>query len=172
MEESMFNKKSNDASEVKESNSEPTIEVSTQETQEKPPRQEFSARSVSYVGPGLHLEGKVEVDEGLVVEGEVEGTITSTDNNLTVGKKGRICGELVGSVIEVRGTVEGEIYARDLVRLYSSAVIDGTIYCKKLVMDEGAVFNGSVDMNWDGEVAEDVPTENVDSEEKVLKVAG
>lgn len=168
----MFNKKSNDASEVKESKSEPMIEVSTQKTEQKSPRQEFSARSVSYVGPGLHLAGKVEVDEGLVVEGEVEGTITSTDNNLTVGKKGRISGELVGSVIEVRGTVEGEIYGRDLVRLYSSAVIDGTIYCKKLVMDEGAVFNGSVDMNWDGEVAEDVPPDSVDAEEKVLKVAG
>lgn len=168
----MFNKKNNGASELTESKSEPTIDVGAQDAEEKLPKKEYSARSVSYVGPGLQLSGHVKVDEGLVVEGEVEGTITSTDKNLTVGKKGRISGELVGSVIEVRGTVEGDIYGRELVRLYSSAVIDGTIYCKRLVMDEGAVFNGSVDMNWDGERSEDVPPVSAGSEEKVLKVAG
>lgn len=168
----MFNKKNNDASEVTESKSEPTIDVDAQDAEQKLPKPESSARSVSYIGPGLRLSGHVEVDEGLVIEGEVEGTITSTDKNLTIGKKGRISGELVGSVIEVRGSVEGEIYGREIVRLYSSAVVEGKIYCTKLVMDEGAVFNGSVDMNWDGERSENVEPARVDSEEKVLKVAG
>jgi cytoskeletal protein CcmA (bactofilin family) len=58
------------------------------------------------------------------------------------------------------------------VHLYSSAVVDGTISCKRLVIDEGADFNGSVDMNRDETVSQKEPLKGVESDEKLMKVAG
>jgi cytoskeletal protein CcmA (bactofilin family) len=169
LEGSMFNKKDNDTSNVSEPKSEPVIETATNE-EEKPVDPNLAARSVSYIGPGLSLTGEIIAEEGLVIEGEVEGKITSADKNLTVGKKGRVTGDIYGSVVELRGTVEGEIYSDVLVRLYSSAVVEGKIYCKRLVLDEGAEFNGTVDMNWDGKMSEEAPEADSDSEDSVVRV--
>jgi cytoskeletal protein CcmA (bactofilin family) len=152
--------------------SEPTIETKVEDKEPEAPAQQIATRSVSYVGPGMHFTGEITADEGLVIEGEVEGKITSSDKNLTVGKKGQVKGDIIGNVIEVRGSIEGEIFSYELVHLYSSAVIEGTISCKRLVMDEGAQFNGSIDMNWDGSVSQKEPLKSVESDEKVVKVAG
>ena len=152
--------------------SEPTIEAKVEDKEPEAPAQQIATRSVSYVGPGMHFTGEITADEGLVIEGEVEGKITSSDKNLTVGKKGQVKGDIIGNVIEVRGSIEGEIFGHELVHLYSSALIEGTISCKRLVMDEGAQFNGSIDMNWDGSVSQKEPLKSVESDEKVVKVAG
>ena len=64
----MFNKKDNDTSNVSEAKSEPVIETETIE-EDKPIDPSLSARSVSYIGPGLTLTGEINADEGLVIEG-------------------------------------------------------------------------------------------------------
>ena len=166
----MFKNNSNERVEQ----SEPTIDVEAEDKkQEKEtPEKQINTRSVSYIGPGLHMTGEITADEGLVIEGEVEGKITSSDKHLTVGKKGRVKGGIIGNVIEVRGTIDGEVVGHELVHLYSSAVVDGTISCKRLVIDEGADFNGSVDMNRDETVSQKEPLKGVESDEKLMKVAG
>lgn len=168
----MFNKKDGGTPDVSEPKSEPVIDTEGSETEAGSRDPSLSARSVSYIGPGLQLSGEIKAEEGLVIEGEVEGKITSTDKNLSVGKKGRIKGEIVGSVIELRGTVEGDIYSDVLLRLFSSAVVEGKLYCKRLVLDEGAEFNGAVDMNWDGGTSTEEPEKDGDSDDNVVRVAG
>ncbi len=143
----MFNKTSKDNKDNSEKSDAAASRESEQEITEAK-KAGTPTRTVSYIGPGLSFSGEVEVDEGLVVEGKVEGSIAGTDKNLVIGKKGKVKGDIRASVIEVRGTVDGEIYGSVRVHLFSTAVIDGTIYCKKLVMEEGAVLNGSVDMKW------------------------
>jgi len=103
-------------------------------------------RSASYIGPTLHIKGEITIDESLSIEGIVEGTITSEANKLTVGKQGRVNADIHGSIVEVRGKIDGDIHGNDIVHLYSTAVVAGTIHCKKIVMDDGAVFNGRIDM--------------------------
>ena len=152
--------------------SEAQEEVSLDEAQETSGRQEFSPRCVSYFGPGLQLTGEVTVSEGLVIEGTFDGNVTSTDENLTVGKKGRVKGELRGIVVSVRGTVEGKIYGDDVVRLYPTAVVDGTVYCKRLIIDDGATLNGNIDMAADDSGAAKTKLTSVDSGEPVSKAAG
>ena len=166
----MFKNKSNERMEQ----SEPTIgvEAEDQEQEQEAPAQQMVTRSVSYVGPGLRLTGEITADEGLVIEGEVEGKITSSDKHLTVGKKGRVKGDIIGNVVEVRGTIEGEVLGHELVHLYSSAIVEGAISCKRLVMDEGAEFNGSVNMNRDEAVPQKEPLKGVESDDKLMKVAG
>jgi cytoskeletal protein CcmA (bactofilin family) len=171
-EKAMFNKKNNETSEEQVSWSEPVIESQPEDAETAPSNEEYLARSVSYVGPGLQMSGNIVAEENLIIEGVAEGSIKCGDKQLTVGKKGRVSGQIVGNVIEVRGTVEGDIYSHEIVRLYPTAVVDGAIYCKRLVMDDKAVFNGSIDMNWDGAVPNEEPLTSVESDEKVVKAVG
>lgn len=147
-------------------------EVSVDEARETSARQEFAARCVSYFGPGMQLSGEVTVAEGLVIEGTFDGNVTSSDENLTVGKKGRVKGELHGIIVSVRGTVEGKIYGDELVRLYPTAVVDGTVYCKRLIIDDGATFNGNIDMAAENAATGKAKLTSVDASEPVSKAAG
>lgn len=169
----MFNKNSKDSSDTKGSSDTTEKKASPEAEQESPQATKAAnpTRTVSYIGPGLSFSGEVEVDEGLVVEGKVEGSIAGTDKNLVVGKKGHVKGEIRASVIEVRGNVDGDIYGSVRVHLYSSAVIDGTIYCKKLVMEEGAVLNGSVDMKWKEQAKQPAKLKSVESKSAEAKAA-
>jgi len=36
------------------------------------------------------------------------------------------------------------------VHLHPNAVLEGSVYCQRIIMDEGAVLLATVDMNWDG----------------------
>jgi cytoskeletal protein CcmA (bactofilin family) len=108
--------------------------------------EEQRTRSCSYVGPTLHIKGEINVDESLNIEGRVEGLIKSGDKKLTVGKQGRVSAEIHASIVEVRGRIEGDVHGEDVVHLYSTAIVQGTIHCKRLVVDDGAVFDGRIAM--------------------------
>lgn len=107
----------------------------------------LSARSVSYIGPGVHFTGVIAASEGLVIEGSFEGTLTQEGRSLTVGRQGRVSGEIEAGEIDIRGKVDGEIYATERVRLHSGCEVTGAIYCKKISTEEGALFNGTIDMS-------------------------
>lgn len=106
--------------------------------------EESRPRSCSYVGPTLHIKGEVTVEESLSIDGKIEGTITSKDKILTVGKQGQVNAEIHASVVEARGEIEGDIYCKDIVHLYSTAVVTGTIQCERLIVDDGAAFEGRI----------------------------
>lgn len=139
---------------------------------DRPSGQEFTPRSVSYVGPTVFFKGEISANEGLIIEGEIEGTIRHDNKNLTVGKQGRVRAAIHAKTIEVRGRIDGEIYGEEIVHLYSTAVVTGTIHCKRIIMDDGAEFNGKIDMS--GEVAKPRKTKLkiAENDEKIAKVAG
>lgn len=165
----MFNKNNRNESSDTDTRIDPTVDNKTARSS----GHEFHMRSVSYVGPNLRFTGDIRVDEGLVIEGEIEGTIVSEDKTLTVGKQGRVHGEIRGNTVEVRGRVDGEIYGHTLVHLHSTALVEGSVYCRRIVMDEGGVLNGSVDMTWEAEKTAKGKLTTVETTgEQVAKAAG
>lgn len=140
-------------------------------TNDRPSNQEFAPRSVSYVGPTVFFKGEISANEGLIIEGEIEGTIKHDNKNLTVGKQGRVRAEIHAKVIDVRGRVDGEIYGEEVVHLYSTAVVTGTIHCTRIIMDDGAEFNGAIDMSGQAAKPRKTKLKIAENDEKIAKVA-
>jgi cytoskeletal protein CcmA (bactofilin family) len=130
----MFNKKSED-------------DLATRQTA---PRigeaQPIRAKNVSVIGPTLVFRGELSADEDLVIEGTIEGKIAHHDKNLTIGKQGRVTADIHASAVIVEGELNGDIHSDGLVSLAQKSTVNGNIYCARLVMQEGARFNGSVEM--------------------------
>ena len=104
-------------------------------------------RSCSYVGPKMQVKGEIIVDESLNIDGRVEGQITSRDKKLAVGKDGQINANVKATVVEARGRIEGDIHAEDVVHLYSTALVRGTVRCSRLIVEDGAKFDGQLNMS-------------------------
>lgn len=103
------------------------------------------ASQASVIGKKLVIEGKVGGSETLLIEGQVKGEI-NLDGELTVGPSARVEAKVHGKNVTVDGTVVGDISADVRVELRPSADVDGNIKAPKIVVAEGAVFKGAVDM--------------------------
>ena len=104
------------------------------------------ARNVSVIGPTLIFKGDLIADEDLVIEGQIEGTIAHHNKNLTIGKQGRVKADLHANSIMVEGELVGDIHGDEVVTLASGSDVTGNIFCRRIVIENGARFNGKIDM--------------------------
>lgn len=97
------------------------------------------------IGKDSIVEGTIEVQGGLRVDGIVRGRISVTES-ISVGDSGRVEADLTVKIAVVGGKVVGNVLAEDRIELQSKAVVEGDITTKNLIVEEGAVFHGRCNM--------------------------
>ena len=110
-----------------------------------PSRSDGATPKGSHLGPGIVIDGTVSGREDLFVESTIRGKI-NIESDLRVGPNARIEASVHARNVTVEGTVVGEISADARVELTPSAKVDGNIKAPKIVVAEGAMFKGAVDM--------------------------
>ena len=100
------------------------------------------------VGKGSKVQGNITVQNSLRVDGMITGNIQSTDT-VIVGKEGKVKGEIKAKDILIAGVVRGQVYAENKVYLESKSTIEGDVKASRLVVDEGAAFDGQCTMKND-----------------------
>ncbi len=133
--------------------------------------QPMRARNVSVIGPTLIFKGDLVADEDLVIEGQIEGTIAHHKKNLTVGKQGRVKADLHASSIIIEGELVGDMHGDEVVSLANGADVTGNIFCRRVVIKDGAKFKGRIDMGDGGKVSL-VPKKAVQAESVRTKKPG
>lgn len=103
------------------------------------------------IGKGSSLEGTLKVENSIRVDGKIKGHITTTDS-LVIGKEGDIEGEIIARNAIVGGRVRGKINATGKIVLESKAFFQGEMKTSRLVIDDGAVFDGRCSMQKDGKL--------------------
>ncbi len=102
-------------------------------------------KDLNLIGVGTTIEGKVRSQGSIRVDGKVIGEVTASEN-MAVGSTGEIEGNISGRNITVGGKVRGNIYSAERLVLEPKSVIKGDVRAAKLVIDEGAVFDGNCRM--------------------------
>lgn len=90
---------------------------------------------------GTYIDGKITTTENMRVDGTIVGEV-KCDKRFVMGETGKIEGEVACSESDIRGTIEGTISVKGLLHLLGTAMIKGKIMAKKMVVDEGAAYNG------------------------------
>ncbi len=112
--------------------------------EEKKAAEELS-NSSNNIGKGTTLEGNIETYGNIRIEGKVIGHVKSK-SKIALGHSSYIDGNIVAQNADVEGEVKGRIETTDLLVLKSTAVVHGDIVTSKLIVESGAVFNGSCKM--------------------------
>jgi cytoskeletal protein CcmA (bactofilin family) len=106
----------------------------------------FSApRSGAVIGQGIKIKGEVHGSEDLFVDGLVDGQLTLTNGNLTIGPNGTVKADVVAKEVVVRGRIDGKVSGRDKVQLMSSSQVVGEVVTERLAIEEGALLRGKVE---------------------------
>jgi cytoskeletal protein CcmA (bactofilin family) len=112
--------------------------------EEKRVAEEIS-NSSNTIGKGTFLEGNVETYGNIRIEGKVTGNIKSK-SKIALGPSSQVHGNIISQNADIEGEVKGKIDVGELLVLKATAVINGDISTGKLVVEPGAVFNGSCKM--------------------------
>ena len=103
-------------------------------------------RLSGFVGHGTTLTGETEFHAMLRVDGHLIGTVSSDSGTLIIGTNGQVDANIMVAAAMVNGTVNGDIYATEKLHLGRTARVMGNIQSPRLIVEEGAILEGSCNM--------------------------
>jgi cytoskeletal protein CcmA (bactofilin family) len=103
-------------------------------------------RLSGFVGHGTTLTGETNFQAMLRVDGHLLGTVSSESGTLLVGTNGQVDANIAVSTAIVNGNVNGDIVATERIQLGRTARVIGNIQTPRLVLEDGAILEGSCAM--------------------------
>ena len=98
------------------------------------------------IGRSLVITGEIECNEDLLIEGRVNGHVVVRDAQLTITPSGTVDAQVHGTRVLVEGQLKGGITASERIELSSKCRVEGTLSADRVVMWDGARFDGGIDM--------------------------
>jgi cytoskeletal protein CcmA (bactofilin family) len=103
------------------------------------------AQTSGIIGRGTVVRGNLSGAGDVVVEGRLEGTVSLKDQ-LTVEQDGKVLADVELENLTVHGEMSGDIVAAERVLISSTAKVAGDIKAPRVVIEDGARFSGSIEM--------------------------
>ncbi len=103
------------------------------------------ASSVNALTSGIEIIGSIKFSSDMIIDGKVDGEITSDKGRVTIGENAQIKGDVKAGEVKLYGRVEGKITS-DRCELKTNSRLDGDIKTKMLSMEEGATLSGRTDI--------------------------
>ena len=99
-----------------------------------------------FVGGGTVVTGEANFKAMMRVDGHLSGRVSSTSGTLIVGANGKVDANIEVAIAVIHGTINGDIIATQRLELGRAAKVTGNIQTPSLVIEQGAIFEGSCKM--------------------------
>ena len=104
------------------------------------------------VGADAKINGPIELTEGIIIYGKVIGDVVSS-GPVRIAQGAVVEGNIIGSDIRLGGHVIGNLQTSGQVVLGSKSQLSGDITYRKLLIEDGAKFEGKCDLIDSGQVS-------------------
>ena len=94
---------------------------------------------------GSKIVGTITADSDYRIDGLIEGDLSCT-GKVVIGEAGRVKGNIVCQNAEILGLMDGKITCSNQLSLRSSGKITGDVITKTLIVEPGALLNGTCSM--------------------------
>ncbi|MDD5208210.1 MAG: polymer-forming cytoskeletal protein [Elusimicrobiales bacterium] len=98
------------------------------------------------IGSEAYFQGTLTAKGSLRIDGRVDGSIVDA-KIVTVGKSGKVKGDISCEICYVSGEVKGNITALDHIEVLAGSHLDGDMRSPRIMLEEGAHFNGNCSMD-------------------------
>jgi cytoskeletal protein CcmA (bactofilin family) len=88
-------------------------------------------------------KGDIHVNNDIRIAGKLEGDLTAKGKTI-ITSTGVLDGNILGVYADIAGTVNGEIRISDKIVIRESAIINGKVFTKNLLVEDGAQFEGTL----------------------------
>ncbi len=97
------------------------------------------------IGGNTTFTGNIDADGTVRIDGRLIGDVKVT-GDCYIGNDAVIQGNIEASNVNLSGTVEGNILAKGILKILSTAKLYGNIKINSFIADEGALFQGKCEM--------------------------
>lgn len=108
-------------------------------------RTESAGRVSGFIDKDTEITGDIKFKDSFRIDGIFKGKILS-GGSLIVGETGDLEADVEADSISINGRVKGSLNARDRIEIFSQGRVTGKIVAPKLIIEEGAFFQGSCQM--------------------------
>ena len=99
-----------------------------------------------FVGGGTVVTGEANFKAMMRGDGHLSGRVSSSSGTLIVGANGKVDANIEVAVAVIHGTINGDIIATQRLELGRAAKVNGNIQTPSLIIEQGAIFEGSCKM--------------------------
>ena len=103
------------------------------------------ANATNVLANGIEITGSIKFSNDMVIDGKVDGEITSEKGKVTIGENAVVKGDVKAGEVKLFGKVQGTITS-ERCELKTNSRLDGDIKTKMLSMEEGAILSGRTDI--------------------------
>ena len=105
--------------------------------------------TISIIGPGMAVVGDCKSEGTIRIEGKVEGRVEAA-KAVVIGKDGSVVGDISTQDAVISGRIQGSLTIASRLELQASCDVNGEINTRRIVLEEGAMVNGTVKMGSPG----------------------
>ncbi len=98
-----------------------------------------------FIDRETEIIGDIKFKDNFRIDGVLKGKILS-GNGLIIGETGEIEADIEVNSVAINGRVKGSIKAKERVEIFSKGRVIGSVTAPKLIIEEGAFFQGSCQM--------------------------
>ena len=97
------------------------------------------------IGSEAYFQGTLTAKGSLKIDGRIDGSLVDA-KTVTIGKTGKIKGDISCEVCYVCGEVKGNVTALNHIEAMPGSRIEGDLRAPKIILESGAIFNGNCRM--------------------------
>jgi cytoskeletal protein CcmA (bactofilin family) len=98
-----------------------------------------------FMDAGTEFTGELRFRDTFRLDGRLKGKIVS-EKTLIIGESAQVEADIDCGVVSIKGTVTGQVQGREKIELLPGSKVYGRLCSPKLVIEEGAFFQGECDM--------------------------
>ena len=98
------------------------------------------------IGAGFVIEGEITSEDNIVVQGTVKGKLT-TSQPVFIENSATLEADVNADSVEISGQLTGNVSAATRVELKSDAKVIGDVQSPRILIADGALFKGNIDMD-------------------------
>ncbi|MDH5667325.1 MAG: polymer-forming cytoskeletal protein [Nitrospira sp.] len=123
----------------------PTNEVENMMPISRSARADTGEDVSAFVGKGVDFKGTIVYQGTVRIDGTLDGEI-QTEGVLLVGEEAVLKAKVTAGTIVCKGKITGDITAKEKIKLRAPAVIEGGVTSPMISIEEGVLFNGTLEM--------------------------
>jgi|WetSurMetagenome_2_1015567.scaffolds.fasta_scaffold148676_2 cytoskeletal protein CcmA (bactofilin family) len=102
---------------------------------------------VTTIGENISIEGVIHAEEDIVIECSLKGSIVAKSRQVTIGKKGRIDGDIQAENIIICGRMKGAAIGFNKVQIRLGADFSGQVKAKSISVEDGAFLKATIELD-------------------------
>jgi cytoskeletal protein CcmA (bactofilin family) len=98
-----------------------------------------------FMDQGTEVVGELRFKETFRLDGRLKGKIFS-EKTVIIGESAQVEADIECGVVSIKGTVTGTVQGRERIELLKGSKVYGRLSSPRLIIEEGAFFQGECDM--------------------------